>query len=474
MAGPYFVDDSGDGDGGLSWAKAETSINDLDAAVAFASDEIVYFGADMQCQATNSANLTITGPASGPPTYFISSTVGSGTTVSYAASTTKQIDTTEGAYTLTFDGNFALYGLSVASGSSITIKDAMCFNCRFAPAANSSVGFGSVNYFVQRIKDCVIDLTADGTSNRSVAVLAFNYVGTTEINGLTFVNAAYRTGTVLGQSQGGRKRITGADFSGFTNATACELIAFANVNGELYLANCVTAATWTPGTGTIARPGHVVLTNVGPADAPASLYDYDAFGTALSTTSIYRTGGAAVEGTATSWLITTTANCGEGAPFYTPWIFFKVAAAGTKTIDLYTVNDSADYTDAEMWLEVEAMGTADSPKYSLTTDQRATITTTAAAQTDDTASTWNGTGPSFTYKQKLSASVVVGEEGLCRARVAVGKVSIASSAYFYVDPQVFVDGIAAGTGAYLVPGAGVVDYSGGASPRIGDRTGGLR
>jgi hypothetical protein len=74
----------------------------------------------------------------------------------------------------------------------------------------------------------------------------------------------------------------------------------------------------------------------------------------------------------------------------------------------------------------------------MVTDQRATITTTAAAQDDDTTSTWVGTGPSFTYKQKLSVTATVAEEGQYRARVCVGVASIASSRYFYIDPKVTV------------------------------------
>jgi hypothetical protein len=182
-----------------------------------------------------------------------------------------------------------------------------------------------------------------------------------------------------------------------------------------------------------------MITNVGPADAPASLYFGCYEGNVASSTSIYRTGGATVEGEATAWLITTTATCAEVLPFYTPWIYGTIASTGSKTFDLYLTSDlAADLTDAECWLEVESLSTSDEAIWALATDQRATITATAAAQTDDTTSTWNGTGPSFTYKQKLSVTATVNETGQFRARVAVGKASIASSSYFYIDPKVTV------------------------------------
>ncbi len=180
------------------------------------------------------------------------------------------------------------------------------------------------------------------------------------------------------------------------------------------------------------------MTNIGPADAPTYLLHQCAEGVAVSATAIYRTGGATVEGDACAWLITTTASCAEGAPFYTPWIYGTVASTGSKTFTLYITNDTADFTDAEVWLEVEYLKDADEALWTLATDQRATITATAAAQTDDTTSSWNGTGPSFTYKQSLAVTATIGETGQYRARVAVGVASIAGSRYMYCDPRIFV------------------------------------
>jgi hypothetical protein len=91
-----------------------------------------------------------------------------------------------------------------------------------------------------------------------------------------------------------------------------------------------------------------------------------------------------------------------------------------------------------VWLEIEYLKDADEAQWTLATDQRTTVTTTAVAQTDDTTSTWNGTGPSFTYKQSLAVTATIGETGQYRARVAVGMTSVASSRNFYVDPKVTV------------------------------------
>jgi hypothetical protein len=190
---------------------------------------------------------------------------------------------------------------------------------------------------------------------------------------------------------------------------------------------------------TTTRPKSASLvrfTNCGSAHAPTSLIERVHNADLVSTTAIYRTGGGTVEGTATAWLVTTEATCGEYFPYRLPWMIGTVTA-GSHTFDTYITNDTADFTDAEVWLELEYLGTSGSALGVRASDQR-TITATAAAQTDDTTSGWNGAGPSYTYKQKLSVTVTIGQAGQYRARVVVGKASIAGSRYFYIDPMVNV------------------------------------
>ena len=439
-APPYYVDDEGDGSSEDSWATADTSINNLDAEYAFASGEIVYFGHDHVCQATNSANLTIILPGAAPPTYFISATQGS-SPPTYAASTTAQIDTTEGAYDIIIAGSVAMYGISMKSGDDFILNgnndEPQHYEaCRFAPAASQQIALGAKGFY--RFVNCVIDLTADGTTPRSGAVI-FSQMGQyleVEFIGLTFVNAGYRTGAVFDQnSETANYRVSGADFSGFTNGTTCEIVG-ATVNSRYTFSNCLTAATWVPYSNPYPFAGmNIMFTNCGPANAPTYLYYADGIGSVLSTSAIYRTSGAQIDSTSCAWLVTTLSICAEGSLFALPWIYDDVASTGSKTFDLYITNDTADFNDSQVWLEVEFLGTATEAIGTLASDHR-TITTTAAAQTDDTTSTWNGTGPSFTYKQKLSVTATVNVAGMFRARVVTAVASIASSRYFYIDPQV--------------------------------------
>jgi len=453
----YCVDDGGDGTqtnttqstSTLDWSKADTSIANLiayDAAAFTTAGNIIFIGDD-HVDPDKAAHWTLTLPSSGAPVQIISADR-TQSTPTYKAGSSAQLSSLGGAYNMTLDGSGAFYGIKAVAGSGSTQilwsldADEVGYadSATFTPTANSYISFSTSSSNGRAIvKNCVIDLTADGTSPRnSYAVSAAGW--SVEFIGLTFVNAGYRTGTVfnlLTTTYNSQTTISGCDFSGFTNATLCEILT-GNPGGIVALSNCITAATWAPfAAGTPAQGGEIWVTNCGPADDPSYLAVHTFFGDIVSTTSIYRSSGATVEEANTAWLVTTTANCVENAAFRSPWMYGTVSSTGSKTFDCYIVNDTADFTDAEVWLEVEYLGTTDEANTALASNHR-TVPAAAAAQTDDTSSTWNGTGPSFTYKQKLSVSATVNETGIYRARVLVGVTSIASSRYFYIDPKITV------------------------------------
>jgi hypothetical protein len=436
----YYVDDGGSGTSPFdTWAKAATNVKALCAAVTLASGDIVYLGHNTTCDATSS--WSVVGPGASPPAVFISATQGSDPPAYQAGA---KIGSSSGN-AVTLDGALAFYGVTNDKNGSYSYinhatpdSNELCLlnNVQINLAARGRYAFKGGRTIA---KNLTIDLTADGTTTRSESVFGYTtYEGHFQCQGLSFVNAGYRTGSVLAAHN--ENEISGADFSGFTNETTCELLQLVPTEYcSQLLTNCKTAATWVPFTSDRPAASHkATLINVGPSDSPTSLIERTFHADLVSSTSIYRTGGAKPEDIETAWLITTESTCSEGGPYYAPWLYGTIDATGSKTFTAHITNDTADLTDAEAWLEVEYLGTSDSPLSTLASDQRASPTATAAAQTDDTTSTWNGTGPSFAYKQKLAVTATVGEAGQYRARVVVGKASIASSAYLYVDPKVVV------------------------------------
>lgn len=430
----YYVNSAASGaNNGTGWPDAWVSPNSLPS---LASNDIVYF-ADASVDAYGYvANKTITGPASGAPAKLISVTAG---TTTYSKSSSAQFNI-GGTYTLTFDGSFALYGIKAAAGGSIilgndTNEDFYTSEFTAAVGADSSLQMHSGSGARSILENLTIDLTADGTTSRANPIISMGpYSGTARIHGLTLVNPGYRTGTLVSSSVGyGLIEISGADLSGL--AASCELTVGSGM--RTVITNCKLSASAVHISGNPYSGSEQMLTSSGAGFSPSYLSFLDYIGSAVSSTAVYRTGGAQVEGAAAAWLITTTSVCAEGSAFRTPWIYGSVSSTGAKTFTLCITNDTANFTDAEVWLEVDYLATSGSSMWTRASDHRATITTAAAAQDAD-ASTWVGS-PSFGYKQKLVVSTTIGQAGHYRARVVVGFAgTIAASRNVYADPIVVV------------------------------------
>jgi hypothetical protein len=87
-------------------------------------------------------------------------------------------------------------------------------------------------------------------------------------------------------------------------------------------------------------------------------------------------------------------------------------------------------TNADCWLEVEALDTSGHPVSSITSDHRSDVETSATDH-PDSSETWTGTsGFTTERKQYLTVDVTPQEVGFLQARVFLAK----PSATLYVDP----------------------------------------
>jgi hypothetical protein len=454
----YCVDDGGDGSqtntthtaGTLDWSKADTSIANLisyDAAALTTNGNIIYIGDDHNDAGTGAAR-TFVGPTSAAPVIIISADR-TQATPTYKVGTGKQLLSDDGAYAMTLDGSFAMHGIRLVSGAGITVggdaDEYGLFNsCKFVLPANGILipagAYGRVRHV-----DCTVDISADSTTPRSQDVVSTASCGLLEIVNMQFVDTdgavggSYRTGRVFAIDGIGRTYISGCDLSGFDNATLCELSTY---GGFIEFFNCKLATTWGVYGGNTRYCQSISLINCYTADAPEALFCQTSSGYVQSSTSVYRSNGATVETQVTSWKMVSsseTGYCVESAPLYTPWMYGTVTN-GTRTFSVAVAHSNAGsgtgsfLTDAEAWLEIEVLGTDNSPLSKLYTDQRSPITAAAADQaTDSSGETWTGS-PGADLQILSCASVVVGESGLYRARVALA----VADKTVYVDPKVTV------------------------------------
>lgn len=441
----YYVDDGGDNSNGQSWVSAYTSVNSLDTAVALANGDVVYFGSDHQCQATNSADLTIVGPTSGNPVSFISSTVdltGAATGVSYVSGSGSQIDTTEGTYSVILDGSFALYGIKIVSGADIELKSdyneiQQHKECSFVLGDDGVLypGTGTTNGPKVEIIDSRIDTLAD-TGTPINNIIETNGICDFRLCGCDFganslrADSVIRVGTVNATAE-----VVGCDMSGLTNVSRVFTIPAGTQSIHLAQCSIPSGVTMFYDAGSAAYPAFEFLAT-DTNNNPTYTYCKKSFGIIDSSTTEYRTSGAQIAGTSFSWRVnSTTSSCGRGSEFYSPWIYGYISTTGTKTFSLHITNDLKDFTNSEVWLEVQTKTIASSSTWQTVSDEQF-APDNATAQTDDTGSTWAAGG---TYSQTLSVgSVAVNTVGLYRARVCIAYPSIVVGNYFYIDPQVTV------------------------------------
>jgi hypothetical protein len=385
------------------------------------------------------AALTLAGPASGVPNEIISAD-GTGTSATYTTATAANIATGAGAFAVELNGSFAVYGMRIQAGSNVRFvpdsnETLHVEDCYLLPGPNGQIITANDGvYALHNFHALTVDCAADAGTQRTATI--FDFSTKTDINGLTLLNGADRPNLL---SAGQDYRISGGDFTGASRSGAL-LFGTSAAGGRITLNNIKLHANTTKfGTGVLYPATEILMLNVNTDDAPESL-GFEAYvGRIVSSTTVKRTGGAEVETVGCSWLVTTRATCAEGSPLRSPWIY-GTTTAGTKTFTAHVAHNAqgggagSDLTDAECWLEVQAMATADSPAYTLSSDRR-TITTGAAVQTDDTDSSWSGS-PGSNLQKLIVSGVTVGEEGLYRARFCFGKASITGGVY--CDPKVTV------------------------------------
>lgn len=226
--------------------------------------------------------------------------------------------------------------------------------------------------------------------------------------------------------------IEGVDLSnGGTGMHLCGTVSGGSV---VMIRNCKLPASWTGSlVGTEVEHGAIAtMVNCDNGDTNYRFRQQTRPGLVRDETTLVMTDGATDGDTPISWKLVTTTTCGPGAWWQSPEMYVEQTTTGSaKTVTVEILHDSAtDLTDAEVWVEVCALGTTGQP-LGVAVNDRVTDALTTAADQPNSAVTWTTTGMTNPNKQYLSVSVTPQEKGFLIARVYVAKVSKT----LYINPE---------------------------------------
>lgn len=423
-----------------NWAKAATTLTSALSGSAAGDD--FWIASDHSESTAGAVTLTFPGTSASPNRCISVNRAGSTPPVA-ADILAGGVVTTTGANTITVAGSAYVYGLTFncgtgSSAASMTLANSANNNqvfdtCAFNlvnTAAGSRIVPGGSTAAACEWTNCTLSVgaTQQGLNTATGGSFSWNNKpGSTAITGATLPTTLIATAGTTKNSV----TFSGLDLSALGSGKTL----IASQNATIRIVNCklgssVTVATTptnAPAAGTRLIGSHDT-TNVRRDE----IYDYK--GTLTTETTIKRTAGASDGTTAYCWKVVTTANAKRTFPFET----FEGAVWNTTlsslTLTVHTVTDNVTLTDAEIWVEVEYLGSGSTPVTTLITDANATVLTGASNQTSDSGESWTTTGLTTPVKQKLEVTFTPAMVGPIRWRVKVAK----ASTTVYIDPNVDV------------------------------------
>ena len=177
--------------------------------------------------------------------------------------------------------------------------------------------------------------------------------------------------------------------------------------------------------------GTILLSDCSSGDTHGIMHYADAFGSVVSDSGIYYTGGAAGQ----SWKITTTANCSAATPFTSPWIasYHNGASSITPRLEILRDGSATAYQDDEVWGEFSAKVTSGTTLGTSYSDGMPLLGTPADQAAGAGTGSWTGeNATAWSGKCDSGAAFTPAETGEILARIVVGE----PSTTVYVDPQI--------------------------------------
>lgn len=448
---------------GADWTNAYTTLT-LALAGVSAGDTI--YVADDHAETTAGA-VTLTSPGtSGSPIRILC--VNTHVTVPPTGAATSATVSTSGANSLVFGtGHSYIEGIAFQTGTgavSATLSVASAAgstgltfkNCSLkivATGNSSSIAIGQSS-----ARDCSV-IFDNTTISFGAAAQQIQLAGCT----WKWKNTASAIGgtvpTVLILPVTGRSYVmfAGVDLSAMV--TGKSLITVSNTGSpgiEIHLRNCKLGSGITFPSGTILGPGGTMIyvDNCDSTSGNTRFEHYKYQGKILSDTANYITSGGATDGTTPISHKLTSLTTGPTlfSPLEGLWVPSWIDTLSAYTISVEFLHDKnnnggADLTNADIYLEVEYLGTSGFPESVFASNRVADVFASASAHPAGVgAGSWT-ISPSMTTadSQKLQVTFTPTLKGLVRWRVCLVKANYT----VYVDPQ--ASGLATVSRAYLMP-----------------------
>jgi hypothetical protein len=432
------------GDAAVNWTGPYARLVTI-AARAVAGDTIYIAHDHAETQAATMA-LSFNGSTDLPVRVICVNSAGSVPPVQADLRTTATVTTT-GAFSITHNaGSWYAYGVAFVSSSgagsnnfaflcattwAIWLESCTLSNPSTGSGALISIGLtgtGADDQFMY-LKNCSIRLPGHANSSLNLGPVRFIMEGGAFITSST-PTSVIKSSTAATAPPPLNVVLRGVDLSIF--GAGKSLVQAQASPGFFLFENCKLGASVSVGGGGGFGPGQAViwLDNCDSADTQNRMQRSEFAGNTFSETTIVRTFGANNGTTALSWKMTASDFTTLISPLYSPWIAqWNDRLGSPRTITVEIIHDSVTaLTDAEVWLEVEALTTSGFPLGAVATD-RVGLIDTAVAQTASTVG-WTTTGITNVNKQVLSVAVTPQEVGWFRARVALAKPGYT----IYVDP----------------------------------------
>jgi hypothetical protein len=345
------------------------------------------------------------------------------------------------------NGSFYCYGiifiLTSASATQfitgITVSHLSYFEqCKFRNTGAGTVpmtfGSTSVGNCVTVLRECQFKF---GHINQSIRI-------NSEVR---MMDCSFESGTSspttcfsIGNAASGSKLfVQGMDFSNL--GAGFDVVGDQGNCNTAIFRNCKMPSSWT---GALSDADYTTVTDVrlinyGSGDTNYKFWVEDRQCIVKDETTIVLTSGAQDEAQQISWRMTTLTNCVYPTTIARSPPIIKRVTTGAQTFKVHFCHDGASaFTDKEVWVELEYLGTSGFPLSTTTTNKPSYLT--AAADNVSSGVGWDndtGTGPngSSTWNQlKFEAGLTIQEVSYVIATVCMG---VASKTIF-INPDIIV------------------------------------